>query len=127
MPPLKMLWLKLRQGDEDQPMVLQSIIDSLALIPSLSSFHIHWTSRGDVGPLLRELTRMNGSSEPNASHFTLLPSLERLGISIAYADAPQLIDVISNRWRSHGRTLESVAHCRSSRSRGKDLNSPCLT
>ncbi len=119
-----MLCLKLRRGAEEQPMVLQKIIDSLALIPSLSLLSIAWRIPGDAGPLLREHTRETGSSDLIAiSRFVLLPSLKELKIAIAYAEAPLWIDVIRARWRARGRTLESVAlsECSSAAREGSQL------
>jgi len=113
MPPLKMLYLKLRSGGEEQPLVLRKIIEPLALTPSLSSLSssLCWSYPGDAAPLLRELTRETHSSEsePHAiSHFALLPSLEEIVINIAYAEAPLWIHTIRARWCACGRELKSV-------------------
>jgi len=98
------------------------IFDALALVPTVRDFSVGLDWRGDIGVFLKAMTRTCDPGGPNAP-FAILPALERLEVVQRHTNtsAPQHVDLVAARWRSHNRTLKAV------RIRRSELFAPVTT
>ncbi len=92
------------QGVGAEMSLLNRVIATLALLPSLSEFRFESHSLDDVGPLLHALTGDPGLQ----TTFALLPIVERLEFHSACAQLSYFIDFINHRWHVHDRTLKML-------------------
>ncbi len=110
-PPLQKLYLHVvdrPSGDDGQTNLLNRIIDTLTLLPTLLEFRLASRSLDDIGPVLLALTGRPGAGSNYNTSSTLLPILEHLEFHSMCAQPSLFIDLISSRWRAHGRTLKTV-------------------
>jgi len=95
-------------GDNCQMALSNQIVATLALLPSLSEFRLELRALDDAGLLLQALTSRLGPGPNHNTLSALLPVLELLELHSMYAQPSLFIDLISSRWRAHGRTLKTV-------------------